>query len=125
MKMKQNYQRCCPNDYIGRKNSSPYCKQLNLNFKSMSNYQRDIEGYYGEETNVSKIKEKMSGPINSVKQTVVSKPTIPYKPTVVSNPIIPSKPIEQNATKPWYQFWGGKKRTSRRKNRTCKKKYTL
>jgi hypothetical protein len=33
--MRNKYQQCCPKKYFGMvKNSSPYCKQLDLNFKS-------------------------------------------------------------------------------------------
>lgn len=33
--MRSKYQQCCPKKYFGMaKNSSPYCKQLDLNFKS-------------------------------------------------------------------------------------------
>ena len=96
IKMKNNYQKCCPKDFMGRKNSSPYCKQLNMNFDTQSNYQRDIEGYYGDETNVSKIKQIMNEPFPS------------YKP-----------PINLGSTKkPWYKFWGGKKTRKHRKHRT-------
>jgi hypothetical protein len=31
--MQENYQTCCPKTWYGSKNSSPYCKQLDLNFK--------------------------------------------------------------------------------------------
>ena len=86
-KMRENYQKCCPKDFMGRKNSSLYCKQLNMNFNSQSNYQRDIAGYYGDETDVSKIKQIMNEPV----------------PT-------PKSPISNSISqKPWYKFWGGKK----------------
>ena len=58
--MKDNYQKCCPKGMFGSKNSSPYCKQLNMNFDSQSKYKKDIAGYYGDETDVSKIKQIMS-----------------------------------------------------------------
>ena len=32
--MHANYQTCCPKTWYGRKNNSPYCKQLDLNYKS-------------------------------------------------------------------------------------------
>lgn len=32
--MYSNYQKCCPKTWYGRKNNSPYCKQLDLNYKS-------------------------------------------------------------------------------------------
>ena len=89
-KMRTNYQKCCPKDFMGRKNSSPYCKQLNMNFDSQSNYQRDIAGYYGDETDVSKIKQTMNEPI---------------------------PPSSGSSQKPWYKFWGGKKTRKHRKNK--------
>jgi hypothetical protein len=88
-KMRANYQKCCPKDFMGRKNSSPYCKQLNMNFDAQSNYQRDIAGYYGDETDVEKIKQTMNAPMVS---------STPPK-------------------KSWYKFWGGKK-TIRHRRRT-------
>ena len=32
--MHANYQKCCPKTWYGRKNNSPYCKQLDLNYKA-------------------------------------------------------------------------------------------
>jgi hypothetical protein len=32
--MYSNYQTCCPKSWYGRKNNSPYCKQLDLNYKA-------------------------------------------------------------------------------------------
>lgn len=93
-KMRNNYQKCCPKGFMGRKNSSPYCKQLDMNFKAQSGYQRDIEGYYGDETDVSKIKQHMN------------ESTPQYTPLV--NPASAVK-------KPWYRFWGGKKTRKHRK----------
>ena len=29
-----NYQKCCPKDYLGNKNSSSYCRELETKFKS-------------------------------------------------------------------------------------------
>jgi hypothetical protein len=34
--MRSNYQTCCPKTWYGRKNNSPYCKQLDLNYKAAS-----------------------------------------------------------------------------------------
>lgn len=34
--MRSNYQMCCPKSWYGRKNNSPYCKQLDLNYKAAS-----------------------------------------------------------------------------------------
>lgn len=59
-KMHANYQKCCPKDSFGNYNSSPYCKQLKMNFDTQVQYQRDIAGYYGDETDVSKIKQTIT-----------------------------------------------------------------
>lgn len=59
-KMHANYQKCCPKDSFGRYNSSPYCKQLKMNFDTQVQYKRDITGYYGDETDVAKIKQTMT-----------------------------------------------------------------
>ncbi len=59
-KMHANYQKCCPKDSFGRYNTSPYCKQLKINFDTQVQYQRDISGYYGNENDVSKIKQVMN-----------------------------------------------------------------
>jgi len=59
-KMHANYQKCCPKDSFGRYNSSPYCRQLKSNFDTQFQYQRDISGYHGDETDVSKIKQTMN-----------------------------------------------------------------
>jgi len=41
--MHANYQTCCPKTWYGRKNNSPYCKQLDLNYKAaFQNRQNDI-----------------------------------------------------------------------------------
>jgi len=34
--MRSNYQTCCPKTWYGRKNNSPYCKQLDLNYNASS-----------------------------------------------------------------------------------------
>ena len=34
--MHANYQTCCPKNWYGSKNNSPYCKQLDLNYKAAS-----------------------------------------------------------------------------------------
>ena len=62
-KMHMNYQKCCPKDSFGKYNSSPYCKQLKMNFDTQVQYKRDISGYYGDETDVSKIKQTMNEPM--------------------------------------------------------------
>lgn len=93
VKMRNNYQKCCPKTF-GMKNSSPYCKQLDLNYKAQAQYKSDTEGYYGDETDVAKIKQTMNQPVPA------------YTPLV--NPASAPK-------KAWYQFWGGKKTRKHRK----------
>jgi hypothetical protein len=44
-----NYQKCCPKGMFGRKNSSPYCKQLDLNFQSALKEENDANEYQGYE----------------------------------------------------------------------------
>jgi hypothetical protein len=97
-KMQQNYLKCCPKDFMGRKNSSPYCKQLNMNFDTLTQHKRDITGYYGDETDVSKIKQIMSQ----------------------STPI-PNPTINTSYKKPWYKFWGGKKTRKHRKTKKSRR----
>ena len=87
IKMHTNYQKCCPKGFMG-KNKSPYCMQLEMNFNSLSKYKKVITGYYGDETDVSKIKQIMNGPEND-------------------NNI--NKSVDNNYKKSWYKFWGGKK----------------
>ena len=107
-KLRENYNKCCPKGFMGRKNSTPYCNQLDTTFKSIEQHKQDISGYYGDETDVSKIKEAMDSP--------VSIPSAPV--TIPSAPVsIPSAPV----SKPWYQFWGGKKS---RKNKRHRKRRT-
>jgi hypothetical protein len=66
-KMHSNYLKCCPKTILGQYNSSPYCKQLKMNFDSQVKYQRDIAGYYGDETDVAKIRQVMNEPIGQKK----------------------------------------------------------
>ncbi len=62
MRLRQNYSKCCPKKFMGRKNTSPYCKQLDTTFKSIEQYKNNIEGYHGDEQDVEKIKEIMNVP---------------------------------------------------------------
>ena len=94
--MHAQYQKCCPKTFFGSKNSSPYCKQLELNFNAEEGLRRDVEGYYGEETDVGKIKETMASPM-------------------------PAPNVNFPVSKPWWKFWGGKK-TRHYKSRTKKNK---
>ncbi len=51
--MHANYQTCCPKNWFGRKNSSSYCKQLDLNFKAAQKGSNDT-GNYSNPDEVSK-----------------------------------------------------------------------
>ena len=61
-RLQTNYQKCCPKGFMGRKNKSPYCNQLDTTFKSINQHKNDIAGYHGDETNVENIKETMNSP---------------------------------------------------------------
>ena len=52
--MHANYQTCCPKNWMGRKNSSSYCKQLDLNFKAVLKGANDNAGNYASDEEVSK-----------------------------------------------------------------------
>lgn len=67
-KMHNNYLKCCPKNFLGQYNSSPYCKQLKMNFDTQYKYNRDITGYYGDETDVSKINQIMNEDPNPSKK---------------------------------------------------------
>lgn len=93
-RLRVNYNNCCPKGFMGKKNSSPYCNQLDTTFKSIEQHKQDISGYYGDETNVEKIKEVMDAPM------------------VSPNPV---------PKKPWYQIWGGKKSRRNKKHNKRRK----
>ena len=44
-----NYQKCCPKGTFGTKNSSPYCKQVDLNFQATIKSDNDANEYQGFE----------------------------------------------------------------------------
>jgi hypothetical protein len=96
--MKDNYQKCCPKGMFGSKNSSPYCKQLDLNFTAGikgENDAREYTGFSPEEVYQMKNAEHTFTPdINTPKQ------------------------------KSWYQFWGGKK-SRRTRNKRNKYNYSM
>ena len=76
----QNYQKCCPKGMFGTKNSSPYCKQLDLNFQAAMAGEKNANDY--EE----------------------------YEPKFAPTQLSKSQYEEADAQKkPWYKFWGGKK----------------
>lgn len=90
--LRENYNKCCPKGFMGSKNTSPYCKQLDTTFKSIQQHKHDISGYYGDETDVAKIKQVMNAPM-----------------------VAPGGQYEE-PKKAWYKFWGGKKTRKHRKH---------
>lgn len=72
--MRNNYQTCCPKKYFGLvKNSSPYCKQLDLNFKSAVEREGMDKQYLGMEP------QEVAGMQNA--------PMLPAAPTPAPEPI--------------------------------------
>ena len=43
------YQQCCPKTFFGRKNTSPYCKQVDLNYQAQLKADNDANEYAGYE----------------------------------------------------------------------------
>ena len=87
--MGNQYQKCCPKGMFGSKNSSPYCKQLDLNMSAQFQLHRDTAGYQEDEygTNVNEIKSMANAQL-----------------------------LGDVPKKPWYKFWGGKKSRRARNN---------
>lgn len=83
--MQTNYLQCCPKSMFG-KNSSPYCKQLDLNFQTTKKAQNDSGEYVGFSPEE----------VYNIKQNDTFDKEYP------SN------------KKSWYQFWGGKTRRRRK-----------
>ena len=54
--MHEKYQKCCPKSFMGYKNSSPYCKQLDLNFQSAISNENNANEYKGvEQTEIDNV----------------------------------------------------------------------
>jgi hypothetical protein len=85
--LREKYLKCCPKNMFGQKNKTPYCKQIDLNWSSKEQLRRDVTGYYGDETDVNKIKQIMNAP------------------------------VEGEVKKSWWKFWGGKTRRAHGRNR--------
>ena len=99
-KMKLNYEKCCPKNVLGQKNSSPYCKQLSMTYDAQSTYKKAIVGYSGDETNVANIKKIMNDePYEDVvgyNQSQIDE----YKSFVEKNPsLLPVTPVFEEINK--------------------------
>jgi len=83
----ENYQKCCPKGMFGTKNSSPYCKQLDLNFQAAYKAENDANEYHG------------------------------YQPEQVYQMKQQEANMYPAQKKPWYKFWGGKTAMRIKKNK--------
>jgi hypothetical protein len=108
-----NYQKCCPKTYLGSKNSSPYCKQVDLNFQAALKNENNANDYqevnqdFSQDNGYNGYNNGSNG-YNNISQN--NSAPIPYLPPNMINA----------QKKPWYKFWGGKTK----KNRKNKKKNT-
>ena len=89
-----NYQTCCPKGFFGTKNSSPYCRQLDLNFQAALKSENDALGYAGMSMEQAQSFEQMP---------------------------ISNNPLSEPPKKSWWKFWGGKTRRMRKNSRKYKK----
>ena len=81
----ENYQKCCPKGTFGTKNSSPYCKQVDLNFQAALKEENDANEYHGfEPTQVYQMKQEDTN-ANAQKK------------------------------KSWWKIWGGKTRKNKKR----------
>lgn len=92
--MHSNYQKCCPKGVFGKKNSSPYCRQLDLNFQTALKSENNALAYPGMTTEEAQNFEQMP---------------------------ISNNPLSQTPKKSWWKFWGGK--TRRRGKKGSKRRH--
>lgn len=59
--MHTNYQTCCPKSRFGYKNSSPYCKQLDLNFQTVYKH-RDDYAVVSNDDDAGRLKKELDAP---------------------------------------------------------------
>jgi len=92
------YETCCPKNFLGFKNRSPLCTNLENKIKEIEKSEVEVQSSLGLNADISQT------PLVSQDQNI-------------STPMAP-------VTKPWYQFWGGKKhkRTTRNKKTKHSKK---
>ena len=101
----KKYQTCCPKGLFGTKNSSPFCKQLDLNFQSSLSGENNANEYHGyEPEEVYNMKQNNSQPVPAAQLTPLQ------------------NDVAAAAKNPWYKFWGGKK--SKRMRSHKKRKYS-
>jgi hypothetical protein len=102
--MHKKYQTCCPKGSFGTKNSSPFCKQLDLNFQAALTGSNNANEYHGYQPDEVYNMQQNAQPVPAAQL-----PQSQYD-------------VAAAATKPWYKFWGGKKSKRRRSHR--KRKYS-
>lgn len=90
------YQKCCPKDFMGRKNTSLYCKKLDTTFRNVTASNRMVEGEYNPELTPEQKQEEMNK-------------------SFLPDNFQPAK------KKPWYQFWGGKTRKHKKNSKRHRK----
>ena len=106
--MHKKYQTCCPKGSFGTKNSSPFCKQLDLNFQAAltgSNNANEYHGYEPDEVYNMQQTQGQNVPAPQLSQSQYD--------------------VAAAQKKPWYKFWGGKKSKRRRshRKRKCSRKH--
>ena len=109
--MQSNYQMCCPKGMFGAKNTSPYCKQLDLNFQSALTGENNPNEVYNMRQNNSRYNN------NNNYMTTYQGPKPQYdsdvNPTVNQLSTYDSDLGSAQKKKAWYKFWGGKKSKKR------------
>lgn len=96
------YQTCCPKTFLGFKNKSPLC----------TNIQNKLDEFAkGEYSSFSD-----SNQLSSVSSNVSEVPVVSPE----SSQQLPIAPTSA-PTKPWYQFWGGKKYRHNKKSKHHKR----
>jgi hypothetical protein len=101
----KKYQACCPKGSFGTKNTSPYCKQLDLKFQESLTNENNANEYHGYQP------DEVYNMQQNASQTVPAAQITPLQNDVAAA-----------QKKPWYKFWGGKKSKRRRSHR--KRKYS-
>ena len=120
--MHANYQKCCPKGFFGRKNSSPYCKQLDMNFQASFNGQNDSNEYYGTPDEINQMKQNnqpmsqapmSQAPMSQAPMSQTPMPQTPMPQTPMpQTPLIPSANSKENPN-----MAAGKKRRTKKQHK--------
>lgn len=121
--LRENYQTCCPKTFFGmRKNSSPYCKQVELNANAAVEGEGLEKQFVGAEPlEVAEMKDApmVNAPI--INDVAAAAPEV-NNPVPEINPVPP--PIQDIVPSDEITLMGGrrKRRRTRRKNRKSRSK---